>query len=70
MSGISTANSLQTVAIACATVAGNLNDPANEHPHVLKKITMQGQATFRFTTVIRIDGQDVEVQVRTVPPRT
>ncbi len=67
MSGISTANSLQTVAIACATVAGNLNDPANEHPHVLKKVTTQGKACFRFTAVVMIEGQEVEVQVRTVP---
>ena len=64
MAAASTANTLQTVAMACATVADHLNDVKNEHPHTLKKITAQGKAAFRFTTVIKIDGEEVEVQVK------
>lgn len=66
MAAVSSAESLQTVALACATVVRNLNDPTNEHPHVLRKVTAQGKACFRFNTVVLIDGQQVEVQVRTV----
>ena len=61
-------NTLQTVAKACAAVAKNLNDPCNEHPHTLKKITAQGKSCFRFTTVIRIDGEEIEVQVKNLHP--
>jgi hypothetical protein len=60
-------DTLQTVATACATVADNLNDSGNEHPHTLKKITAQAKACFRFTTVIRVDGEEVEVQVENFP---
>lgn len=67
MAAVSSAGSLQSVALACATVVRNLNDPANEHPHVQRKVMAQGKACFRFTTVVLIDGQQVEVQVRTVP---
>ena len=49
---------------SCATVADNLNDARNEHPHTLKMITAQGKAAFRFTTVIQVDGEEVEVQVK------
>jgi hypothetical protein len=64
MSATSAAITLQTVAIACATVADYLNHAKNEHPHTLKKITAQGKAAFRFTTVVRVDGEEVEVQVK------
>ena len=57
-------NTLQTVAKACVAVANNLNSPGNEHPHSLKKITAQGKSCFRFTTVITIEGEEVEVQVK------
>lgn len=57
-------DTLQTVAKACDAVATNLNSPGNEHPHALKKITAQGKACFRFNSVITIDGEEVEVQVK------
>ena len=57
-------DTLQTVTTACAAVAKNLHDPGNEHPHSLKKITAQGKSCFRFTTVMTIDGEEVEVQVK------
>ena len=64
MASTSSATTLQTVAMACATVADHLNDVKNEHPHTLKKITAQGKVAFRFTTVVNIDGEEVEVQVK------
>ena len=63
---VSTAESLQVVADACTAVASNLKDLNNEHPHTLKKLTLPGgRSAFRFTTVVEIGGQQVEVQVKT-----
>jgi len=50
--------------MACATVADHLNDAKNEHLHSLKKITAHSKAAFRFTTVVNIDGEEIEVQVK------
>ena len=67
MAAVSTAESLGTVALACATVADNLNTLNNEHPHTLRKVTLAGgKASFRFNTVVTIKGEQVEVQVRTL----
>jgi hypothetical protein len=61
----STAESLATVLAACQQVASNLSDLDNEHPHTLKKLTLPGgRGAFRFTTIVEIDGVQVEVQVR------
>jgi hypothetical protein len=63
---MSTASTLQTVAMACATVADHLNDMKNEHPHTLRKITAVGEPNrFFFSTIVQIDGEDVEVRVFT-----
>lgn len=63
---VSTASSLQTVANACRLVADNVTNLDREHPHVLKKVTLPGGKTsFRFTTTVTINGEQVEVQVRT-----
>jgi hypothetical protein len=63
---VSTAESLAAVALACSAVADSLNDPKDEHLHTLKKLTLPGgRGGFRFTTTVVVNGQQVEVQVRT-----
>ena len=62
----STADSLQVVADACKQVVENVTNLEREYPHILRKVTLPGgQASFRFTTTIIIDGTPIEVQVRT-----
>jgi hypothetical protein len=61
---VSTAESLHTVLQAVTQVAANLTD-TGEHPYTLKKVTSSGKACFRFTTFVTVNGQSVEVQIRT-----
>lgn len=59
---------LRKTAIACATVADHLNAQNNEHPHTYKVCTegIPGKQTFRFKTVIVVDGQQIEVSAKSL----
>jgi hypothetical protein len=62
-----TAQSLKAVALACAAVADHLNDPGDDQPYILKKLTLPGGAGgVRFMQVVEVNGERVEVTVRTL----
>jgi hypothetical protein len=62
-----TSEMLEKVALACATVADKVNDVKDETPYTMRKLTAKGQPHFRFTMLLELDGQSVEVQVRSMP---
>ena len=59
-----TNKTLNTVAHACNVVAVNLWS-SDEHTHSLKKLTLPGgKAAFRFNMTVLVNGEPVEVHVK------
>jgi hypothetical protein len=63
---LSTAENLNTVARSCLLVAAALTDPKDETPYTFRKVTIKGEGHFRFTQRILVNGELVEVTVRTL----
>lgn len=63
-----TSDCLKAVALGCATIADQVQDPKDDTPYTLKRITHAGgKGGFRFTAERYIDGVLCEITVKTLP---